>query len=57
MLIANKITQSDIAGMAGVARENASRAINELLRDGILGREGRFYLIARPQALTDLAEI
>ena len=57
VLIANKITQSDIAGMAGVARENASRAINELLRDGILGREGRFYLIARPQALTDLAEI
>ena len=28
ILLAHKITQNDIAGMAGVARENASRAIN-----------------------------
>lgn len=57
ILIPNKITQTDIAGMAGVARENASRAINELLRDGILAREGSNYVIARPQELHDLAEI
>ena len=57
ILIANKITQTDIAGMAGVARENASRAINDLLRDGILRRDGSHYVIARPDELTDLAEI
>jgi CRP-like cAMP-binding protein len=57
ILLPNKITQNDIAGMAGVARENASRAINDLLRDGILAREGSFYLIARPQELEDMAEI
>lgn len=57
VLIASKITQADIAGMAGVARENASRAINELLRDGILGREGSFYVIARPDELMELSEI
>lgn len=57
ILITNKITQTDIAGMAGVARENASRAINDLLRDGILAREGNRYVIARPGELTDLAEI
>ena len=57
ILLPNKITQNDIAGMAGVARENASRAINDLLRDGILTREGSFYLIARPDELEDMAEI
>ena len=57
ILIASKITQADIAGMAGVARENASRAINDLLRDGILGREGSFYVIARPDDLTELSEV
>jgi CRP-like cAMP-binding protein len=57
ILIANKITQTDIAGMAGVARENASRAINDLLRDGILSREGSQYVIARLDELMDLAEI
>ncbi len=57
ILIADKITQADIAGMAGVARENASRAINDLLRDGILDRDGSHYVIARPDELKDLAEI
>lgn len=57
ILLPNKITQNDIAGMAGVARENASRAINDLLRDGILAREGNFYVITRPGKLEDMAEI
>jgi CRP/FNR family cyclic AMP-dependent transcriptional regulator len=57
ILITNKITQTDIAAMAGVARENASRTINDLLRDGILDREGSHYVIARPEELRDLAEI
>jgi len=57
ILLPNRITQNDIAGMAGVARENASRAINDLLRDGILARQGSFYVIARPGELEDMAEI
>lgn len=57
ILLPNKITQNDIAGMAGVARENASRAINDLLRDGILTREDSYYVIARPDELEDMAEI
>lgn len=57
ILLTHRITQNDIAGMAGVARENASRAINELLRAGILGRSGSFYTIEQAQELLDLAEI
>ena len=57
ILLTYKITQNDIAGMAGVARENASRAINDLLREGVLSRAGSFYLIERPTELLDMAEI
>lgn len=57
IMLSYRITQNDIAGMAGVARENASRSINELLRSGILGRAGSFYMIERPAELLDLAEI
>ncbi len=57
VLLANKITQNDIAGMAGVARENASRAVNDLLRLGVISREGSFYVIERLEELTEMAEI
>ena len=57
ILLSHKITQADIAGMAGVARENASRAISGLLREGLLGRAGSFYVIERPAELLDMAEI
>ncbi len=57
ILLMQRVTQSDIAGMAGVARENASRAINDLLRGGVLGRVKGFYSIEKPGTLRELAEI
>jgi CRP-like cAMP-binding protein len=57
IVLPHRLTQTDIAGMAGVARENASRAINDLLRSGVLGRERGFYTIERPAELLDLSEI
>lgn len=57
ILLADRITQTDIAGLAGVARENASRAVNDLLREGVLAREGQHYVITDPEALAELAEI
>lgn len=57
ILLNHKISQSDIAGMAGVARENASRAINELIRDGVISRENSLYVIADPEELLDMATI
>ncbi len=57
IVFAQKITQTDIAGMAGVARENANRAIHELMRDGILSRVKGYYAIEKPDDLADLSEI
>lgn len=57
ILLAHRISQTDIAGMAGVARENASRAINDLIRDGVIERDKSHYVIARPEVLLDMAMI
>ena len=57
IVLPHRISQTDIAGMAGVARENASRAINDLLRQGVLGRVGGFYSVERLTELRDLSEI
>lgn len=57
IVLSYRITQTDIAAMAGVARENASRAVNELLRSGVVGRAKGFYVIEQPAQLADMAEI
>jgi len=57
ILLSQKVTQSDIAALAGVARENASRAINDLLRGGVLGRVKGYYSIEKPERLRELTEI
>lgn len=57
IVFAQKITQADIAGMAGVARENANRAIHELIHDGILTRVKGYYAIEKPKELAGLSEI
>jgi CRP/FNR family transcriptional regulator, cyclic AMP receptor protein len=57
ILLAQRITQTDIAAMAGVARENANRAISELMHDGVLSRDRGYYAIEKPEALADLSEI
>lgn len=57
IVLSHRVTQNDIAGMAGVARENASRAINDLLRRGVLGRVKGFYAIEKAETLRDMAEI
>lgn len=53
----HKVSQADIASLAGAARENASRAINDLRRAGVIGRAEGYYTIERPAELLDMAEI
>ena len=57
IMLSQRITQTDIAGMAGVARENANRAISELLRNGVLGRVKGYYIIDKPDELARMSEI
>jgi len=45
IVILHKIRQSDIAAMAGVARENVSRTLTELKRRGLINQSSGHYFI------------
>jgi CRP/FNR family cyclic AMP-dependent transcriptional regulator len=45
IVIHHKISQGDIAAMAGVARENVSRTLTELKRRGLIGQSSGYYFI------------
>jgi CRP/FNR family transcriptional regulator, cyclic AMP receptor protein len=45
------ISQADLAGMAGVCRESATRVIGDLRRDGAIAYSGRRLRILRPDML------
>jgi CRP/FNR family transcriptional regulator, cyclic AMP receptor protein len=45
VLIRHKINQSDLAAMAGVARENVSRTLSDWKRRGLLTRSSGFYCV------------
>jgi CRP-like cAMP-binding protein len=55
-LIKQKITQNEVAAMAGVARENVSRTLNEWMRQKLISREAGFYRIENRTQLEREAE-
>lgn len=57
VILTQRVTQAEIAAMAGVARENANRAIAELVEDGTLSRQRGLYAIEKPDILASLSEI
>ena len=46
-----KISQGDLAAMAGVARENVSRTMSEWRTRDIVTRSSNYYCINDPKAL------
>jgi CRP/FNR family cyclic AMP-dependent transcriptional regulator len=54
-LIRQKIEQGDIAAMAGIARENASRILNKWTRDKIISRHAGYYCIEAREKVEQLA--
>ncbi len=51
-----KISQGDLAAMAGVARENVSRTVSEWRHRNIVTRSSEYYCITDPKALAQEAE-
>jgi len=51
ILIHQKVSQSDIAAMAGIARENVSRILQEWTRQGVLGRVSGYYCLEKRPAM------
>jgi CRP-like cAMP-binding protein len=45
VLIRQKVSQSDVAAMAGIARENVSRILNDWIRDKMVTRLSGYYCL------------
>jgi CRP-like cAMP-binding protein len=56
-LIRQKVTQSDIAAMAGIARENVSRILNDWMRRKIITRLSGYYCLEDRAALEAEVEL
>jgi CRP/FNR family transcriptional regulator, cyclic AMP receptor protein len=55
--IRQKISQSDVAAMAGIARENVSRILSEWMRDKLISRTSGYYRIENREKLEKEAEL
>jgi CRP-like cAMP-binding protein len=51
ILIRQKVSQSDVAAMAGIARENASRILNDWIRDKLISRLSGYYCLENKSRL------
>jgi len=57
VVIRQKISQGDLAAMAGIARENVSRIVNEWMRVKIVTRHSGYYCLEDPTRLEHEIEI
>jgi len=57
VVIRQKISQGDLAAMAGIARENVSRIVNEWMRVQIITRHSGYYCLEDPARLEREIEI
>jgi CRP/FNR family transcriptional regulator, cyclic AMP receptor protein len=55
-LIRQKVSQSDLAAMAGIARENVSRAFHDWSNRSLVSRLAGYYCLENPAALRREAE-
>jgi len=57
ILVRQKVTQGDLAAMAGMARENVSRILNEWMRQKLVSRLAGYYCLENRAALSREAEM
>jgi CRP/FNR family cyclic AMP-dependent transcriptional regulator len=57
IVIRQKIGQSDLAAMAGIARENVSRILNDWKRRKLVSRLSGYYCLEDKQQLRNEAEL
>lgn len=52
-----KLTHQEMAAMIGATRQTVTGVISELRRKGVLGIEGHYILVRRPELLQDMANV
>jgi CRP/FNR family transcriptional regulator, cyclic AMP receptor protein len=56
ILIRQKVSQSDLAAMAGIARENVSRVLNDWVHRSLVSRLAGYYCLENKAVLEREAE-
>ncbi len=56
ILIRQKVSQGDLAAMAGIARENLSRILQDWMRDKLISRLAGYYCLERKALLERAAD-
>jgi CRP-like cAMP-binding protein len=56
ILIRQKVSQSDLAAMAGIARENVSRVLNDWVHRSLVSRLAGYYCLEKKAVLEHEAE-
>ena len=56
ILLPQRVSQSDLAAMAGIARENVSRALNDWASRSLVSRLAGYYCLENKTALNREAE-
>jgi CRP-like cAMP-binding protein len=49
------VTHADLASMCGGSRENVTRVLSEFQRRGLIGRDGRRFVLKKVPGLAKLA--
>jgi CRP-like cAMP-binding protein len=57
ILVRQKMTQSDLAAMAGIARENVSRVLQDWMKRKVVSRLAGYYCIEDKRSLTGEVEV
>jgi CRP/FNR family cyclic AMP-dependent transcriptional regulator len=57
ILVRQKVTQSDLAAMAGIARENVSRVLQDWMKRKVVSRLAGYYCIEDKGSLTAEVEV
>ena len=57
ILVRQKVTQSDLAAMAGIARENVSRVLQDWMKRKLVSRLAGYYCLEDKRALTREADV
>jgi CRP-like cAMP-binding protein len=57
IVIRQKVSQGDVAAMAGIARENVSRILNDWIRAKIISRLSGYYCLEDPKKLEHEIEL
>ena len=57
ILVRQKVTQSDLAAMAGIARENVSRVLQDWMRRALIKRLAGYYCLEDKRAIEREADV